>query len=268
MHYRERQRNRVLHYWPSSHQRHYFHSITLQTGSCQDVICIVRALVPPVLKKVNWYHVNYQPQITPAIIKVELVVPRILPSRESTEHVSSAELSLSFSVSHIVMTSSNGNIFRVTGPLCGNSPVTGEFPSQKPVTRSFDVFFDLCLNKRLSKHSWHRRFETPSRPLWSHCNVLMYTPVDDTNDHARLRPGTCQRLIITQGVLQYRMFETLLTPKSLKSRLRIAYHSMVKSFWNFAQSKTVILPCSVHIFKKIWYWNRCSRLTKFCEIWC
>ena len=36
--------------------------------------------------------------------------------------------------------------------LCaGNSPVTGEFPSQRPVTRSFDVFFDLCLNKRLSK---------------------------------------------------------------------------------------------------------------------
>ena len=29
-----------------------------------------------------------------------------------------------------------------------NSPVTGEFPSQRPVTRSFDVFFDLCLNKR------------------------------------------------------------------------------------------------------------------------
>ena len=36
----------------------------------------------------------------------------------------------------------------------GNSPVTGEFPSQRPVTRSFGVFFDLCLNKRLSKQSW------------------------------------------------------------------------------------------------------------------
>ena len=36
--------------------------------------------------------------------------------------------------------------------LCaGNSPVTGEFPAQKPVTRNFDVFFDLHLNKRLSK---------------------------------------------------------------------------------------------------------------------
>ena len=39
--------------------------------------------------------------------------------------------------------------------LCArNSPVTGEFPTQRPVTRSFDVFFDLRLNKRLSKQSW------------------------------------------------------------------------------------------------------------------
>ena len=31
----------------------------------------------------------------------------------------------------------------------GNSPVTGEFPSQRPVARSFDVFFDLRLNKTI-----------------------------------------------------------------------------------------------------------------------
>ena len=55
--------------------------------------------------------------------------------------------------------------------LCvGNSPVTGEFPSQRPVTRSFDVFFDLRLNKRLSKQSWGWWFETLSRPLWRHRN--------------------------------------------------------------------------------------------------
>ena len=53
--------------------------------------------------------------------------------------------------------------------LCaGNSPVNGEFPSQKPVTRSFDVFCHLCLNKRLSKHSWGWWFETPSGSLWRH----------------------------------------------------------------------------------------------------
>ena len=53
----------------------------------------------------------------------------------------------------------------------GNSPVTGEFPAQRPVTRSFDIFFDLRLNKRLSKQWWGWWFETPSRPLWRHSNV-------------------------------------------------------------------------------------------------
>ena len=53
-----------------------------------------------------------------------------------------------------MMTSSNGNIFRVTGHLCGEFTGPGEFPTQKPVTRSFDVFFDLCLNKRLNKQPW------------------------------------------------------------------------------------------------------------------
>ena len=52
----------------------------------------------------------------------------------------------------------------------GNSPVPGEFPTQRPVTRSFDVFFDLRLNKRLSKQSWGWWFETQSRPLWRHRN--------------------------------------------------------------------------------------------------
>ena len=69
-----------------------------------------------------------------------------------------------------MMTSSNGNIFRVTGHLWGNSPVPGEFPTQRPVTRSFDVFFDLRPNKRLNKQSWGWWFETLSWSLWRHCN--------------------------------------------------------------------------------------------------
>ena len=57
--------------------------------------------------------------------------------------------------------------------LCaGNSPVTGEFPSQKPVTRSFDGFFDLRLNERLSKQSLGWWFATPSRSLWCYCNDI------------------------------------------------------------------------------------------------
>ena len=72
-----------------------------------------------------------------------------------------------------MMTSSNESIFRVTGHLCGNSPITSEFPPQRPVTRSFDIFFDLRLNKRLCKQWWSWWFETPSYSLWRHCNALV-----------------------------------------------------------------------------------------------
>ena len=103
-----------------------------------------------------------------------------------------------------MMTASNGNILHITGPLwgkstghwwmpptkasdvelwhdqmetfsallalcVGNSPVTGEFPSQRPVTQSFDVFFDLSLNKQLSKQSRCWWFEMPLHWLWHHC---------------------------------------------------------------------------------------------------
>ena len=50
----------------------------------------------------------------------------------------------------------------------GNSPASGEFPTQRPVTLSFDVFFDLRLNKRLRKQSRGGLFETLSCPLWRH----------------------------------------------------------------------------------------------------
>ena len=69
---------------------------------------------------------------------------------------------------NFMMTSSNGNISALLAICAGNSPAPGEFPAQRPVPRSFDVVFDLCQNKRLSKEWW---FETPSCPLWRHRNV-------------------------------------------------------------------------------------------------
>ena len=49
-----------------------------------------------------------------------------------------------------MMTSSNGNISALLAICAGNSPVSGEFPTQRPVTRNFDVFFDMRMNERLS----------------------------------------------------------------------------------------------------------------------
>ena len=64
-----------------------------------------------------------------------------------------------------------------------NSSVPGEFPAQRPVTRSFDVSFDLRPNKRLSKQSWDWSSETPSSSLWRHRNgykkaVMIYKRLD------------------------------------------------------------------------------------------
>ena len=80
-----------------------------------------------------------------------------------------------------MMTSSNGNMLRVTWPLWGE--FTGvsvvrfitfyytmnlTWKLRQPMMRSFDVFFDLHLNKRLNKQSRRRWFETTSRSLWRH----------------------------------------------------------------------------------------------------
>ena len=89
-----------------------------------------------------------------------------------------------------MMTSSNGNIFRVTGHL----PVNGEFPAQMPVTRSFDCFFDLRLNKRLSKQWWGWWFETPSRPLRRNCNERAAT--QNNGPGVRVTPSRFFRLVI------------------------------------------------------------------------
>ena len=65
----------------------------------------------------------------------------------------------------------------------GNTSVPGEYPAQRPVTRSFDVCFDLRLNKTLRKQSWGWWFETPSLPLWRHyntfhkCVYIAYIPI-------------------------------------------------------------------------------------------
>ena len=64
-----------------------------------------------------------------------------------------------------------------------NSPVTGEFPAQRPVRRSFDVFFYLSPNKRLSKQPWGWWFRTPSCPLWRHNNVNQNVRRDIAKPH-------------------------------------------------------------------------------------
>ena len=55
-----------------------------------------------------------------------------------------------------MMTSSNEAFSALLAFCKRNQPITGAFLSQRPVTRSFDVFFDVRLNKRLNKQSRYR----------------------------------------------------------------------------------------------------------------
>ena len=73
-----------------------------------------------------------------------------------------------FRITRIMMTSANGNIFRVTGPLWGESCGPRWIPLIKANGTGFDVFFDLRLNKQFSKQSRRQWFET--RSLWRQSN--------------------------------------------------------------------------------------------------
>ena len=60
--------------------------------------------------------------------------------------------------------------FRITGLLCGEFTGHRWISAQRPVTQSFDVFFDLYIDRHLSKQ-WRRWwFKMPSRSLWRHWN--------------------------------------------------------------------------------------------------
>ena len=70
-----------------------------------------------------------------------------------------------------MMTSSNGNIFALLALCEGNPPVTGGFPSQRPVTRSFGVFFDL--RKRLGAPVVCDAIALIMTSLWWHNGTLI-----------------------------------------------------------------------------------------------
>ena len=126
----------------------------------------------------------------------------------------------------------------------GNSPVHGEFPAQRPVTRSFDVFVDLRLNKRFSRQPWGWWFESLSRPLWRHRNGI-------------LRPWSflIPLLYVFSGALftgSYGLFTT---------RMRARNTSAIYVFWRenvatasivFHNSKTSQLSWRVRILPGLW----------------
>ena len=143
-----------------------------------------------------------------------------------------------------MMTSSNGIISRFTGYLCGEFTGPGYFPTQRPVTRSFDVFFNLRLNKRLSKQWWGWWFETLSRPLWRHRNEFgQYSKSSDTNFSSNL---ISEQIIVN------------------KMGLGVSWCLMMISSWPFYQSNAQIFIQSfstqfrsILMQKQIWRLDIC-----------
>ena len=106
----------------------------------------------------------------------------------------------------IMMTSSNGNIFRVTGLLCGEFTGHRRNPTQRPVSRSFDVFFDLHLNKRLSEQSLGWWFETPWRPLCRRCTVLFYHVFTRFYENLTIRKRIAEYMLACISYFVFRFF--------------------------------------------------------------
>ena len=157
------------------------------------------------------------------------------------------------------MTSSNGNIFRVTGPLCGEFTGPGEFPTQRSVTRSFNVFFDLRLNKRLSKQPWGWWFETPSWSLWRQCN--------DSISLMCVFPGP-----YTDGKLPHEAFVYVDVWLLVRQGRATAWYGRFEIWWIYLEKWGKLVPSSyTKIFRKqrinihrdsfvilIWRHNECD----------
>ena len=107
--------------------------------------------------------------------------------------------------------------FALLDPCARNSPVTGDFPSQRPVTRSFDVFFDLRLIKQVSKQSRRGdlRHHRTHNDVTVMCNLLVIwfyklvnclssNPIGDCNWRSSLT-----RWIFNNSLLPYRIIDEL-----------------------------------------------------------
>ena len=111
-------------------------------------------------RSTNFWYLNYLYLVSSIIMAIN----KFIASLYTTSYHDLSWYNATRLYPVFMMTSSNGNIFRVTGHLCD------EFPAQTPVTQSFVAFFDMRLNEWLSKQSCGWWFETPPHPLWRHCN--------------------------------------------------------------------------------------------------
>ena len=130
----------------------------------------------------------------------------------------------------------------------GNSPVTGEFPAQRPVTRTLMFFSDLHLNTRFGKQWWDWWFEIPSRPLWRHSNVFRLILLGLLNRHPFVPVKALPTLIARSmgptwgpsGADRTQM-GTMLAPRTLLS----GYWIKSGTWWIHSLASGIQMNCSV-----------------------
>ena len=97
-----------------------------------------------------------------------------------------------------------GRISALLTFCAGNSPVTGEFPSQRPVTRSFDVFFDL----RLNINSWVKNREAGDlRRHRAHYDVIVMKLGDDPTQLVTTKTSA-GKIVVVRRRLSYTIYQS------------------------------------------------------------
>ena len=152
-----------------------------------------------------------------------------------------------------------------------------EFPAKRPVTRSFDVFFDLRLNKRLSKQSWGWWFETPSWSLLRHCNgttlliwlILRFTKLVDQVQQITLSDTHLKMSLITNLVLSIK-FDNLKKIQRTLSIDNVAVHKKLcpkrsRQSWHTDDTTVFITtPNEIKGIWKLWY-SQLNMFQVFCD---
>ena len=138
----------------------------------------------------------------------------------------------------------------------------GEFPAQRPVARSFEVFSDLCLNKRLNKQSWGWWFETPSHPLWRHCNAVSRCMVTYSRQSCLLEQShdcPSAKEVISEGLVNTKWYHTAAEPNLpriswevvyLCWRLELGKLRIIDFLWG--KSPQVVSPQKDVTYVKLW----------------
>ena len=119
---------------------------------------------------------------------------------------------------HLYVVSPHTTFWALLALRSGKSLVTGDFPSQRPVARNFDVFFDFAPEERFSKQSRSRWFKTPSRSLWRHCNAASWFNCDQL--WTLCKQSKCMNIFIIVIEIKKNNFLIIMQVKILSERSR------------------------------------------------